>query len=465
MTPDLERSMVIRMRVLWLCNIMLPAIAEEAGLPYSNREGWLTGIYEKICENKKKAGEPTGTGKAESGKPETGAGIELGVCFPMAEIPPQVEEQWQEEGAWGFRLEKMGTVWFAFEENLAEPESYDIVLEFYFGQIIEKFQPDIVHIFGTEFPHTLAMVRAFNRPERTLVGIQGLCFALAEAYMADLPKHVIRRRTFRDWLKKDGIRQQQEKFRIRGEWEKETLRSVGHITGRTDFDRQETGKINPDAEYHFMHETMRRPFYEGRWEPGKAEPYHIFLSQGDYPLKGFHYVLQALPEVLGEYPEAHVTVAGNSIIGNRTLKDKIKISSYGKYLLELVDSLGLSGRVHVTGGLSAEEMKAMFLRASVFVCPSSMENSPNSMGEAMLLGVPVVASRTGGIPSMIEDGREGLLFEAGNVRELAECIKKVWRDPQETAQRAENARKRAFADHDGDRNYERLLAIYGEICP
>ena len=44
------------MKVLWLCNIMLPAIAQELELPYSNREGWLTGIYERICREKKRNG-------------------------------------------------------------------------------------------------------------------------------------------------------------------------------------------------------------------------------------------------------------------------------------------------------------------------------------------------------------------------------------------------------------------------
>ena len=57
-----------------------------------------------------------------------------------------------------------------------------------------------------------------------------------------------------------------------------------------------------------------------------------------------------------------------------------------------------------------------------------------------------------------------LLYEAGNVKELAECIKRVWQEPEEAAKRAENARKRALDTHDGTKNYERLLAIYREIC-
>ena len=202
------------MKVLWLCNIMLPAIAEALGLPYSNREGWLTGIYERICkENKEEM-------------------MELGICFPMAEIPPQVAEKCDENGA--LHLEGTGVTGYPFVENLAMPEMYEPSMEARFQELLKDFQPDMVHIFGTEFPHTLAMTRAYDRPERTLIGIQGLCYACADAYMADLPQRVINRRTFRDILRKDSIRQQQEKFRMRGEREKEALRATGHVTGRTE---------------------------------------------------------------------------------------------------------------------------------------------------------------------------------------------------------------------------------------
>lgn len=461
------------MRILWLCNIMLPAIGEALGLPYSNREGWLSGIYGRICGEGKCAEGSRGEDKGSAGVGEKGKGvkgngsadsveIELGICFP-------VEEAQLEKGGFlgvdgKFRLEDSGALCYAFGENLAAPEQYDERMEGRFREIIEDFKPDMVHIFGTEFPHTLAMVRAYGCPERTLIGIQGLCFACAEAYMADLPKSVISRKTFRDWLKKDGILEQQEKFRIRGEREKEALKGALHITGRTAFDREETEKINGKARYHFMNETMREPFYSGMWQMEDSRPHRIFLSQGDYPLKGFHYVLAALPEIMAHYPETCVYVAGNSVISNRTLKDKIKVSSYGKYLLELIKSLRLEGHVKVLGRLSAGEMKKEFLKSSLFICPSSLENSPNSMGEAMLLGVPVVAARTGGIPSMIEDGKEGLLYEAGNVAQLAECVLRTWDEPEKALRRAQAARERAMDAHNGDKNFKRLLEIYREIC-
>lgn len=423
------------MKILWLCNIMLPAIAEKLGLSYSNREGWLTGIYERIS--------PENT-------------ITLGICFPTEHVAEAM-------GTNG-KVQLGSVTAYAFSENLSEPEHYEEKLEARFKAIIADFAPDMVHIFGTEFPHTLAMVRAYGKPKQTLIGIQGLCFVCADFYMADVPAQIQERVTFRDWLKKDSMLQQQEKFRVRGENEREALKLTGHITGRTDFDRLETGRVNAGAEYHFMNETMRSPFYTGSWEMQKCLPYSIFLSQGDYPLKGFHYVLQAMPQILSEYPEACIFVAGSSIIENRTIKDKLKLSSYGKYLRELIEKNHLEEKVKILGRLSAEEMKIQFLKSSVFVCPSSLENSPNSMGEAMLLGVPVVAAGTGGIPSMIADGKEGILYQPGNVGQLAESIKNVWREPEKTVERAKAARRRAAEAHDADRNYERLLEIYREIC-
>lgn len=432
------------MKVLWLCNIMLPAIAEVLDLPCSNREGWLTGIYERVCSEGRDAR------------------IRLGICFPLEALSEGIKEQCSDKGA--LVLEGTDTVCYPFEEKLTAPECYDESMEKRFREILEDFQPDVVHIFGTEFPHALAMTRAFHKPWRTLIGIQGLCFACADAYMADLPRCVIRRRTFRDIVKRDSILQQQEKFRLRGEREKEALKGTGHITGRTEFDRRETAKVNGSAQYHFMNETMRSPFYSGSWRRETCEPYSIFVSQGDYPLKGFHYVLSAMPQILESYPRACVCVAGNSIMDYQTIKDKIKISSYGKYLRDLISSLKLKEHVKVLGKLSAEEMKEQFIKSSVFVCPSSLENSPNSMGEAMLLGVPVVAADTGGIPSMIHDEKEGLLYAPGDVKALAECIIRVWKEPEQTMQRAAAAKERAKRAHDGTTNYERLLAIYREIC-
>ena len=435
------------MRVLWLCNIMLPAFAKQVGMSFSNREGWLTGSFERLIR------EPARSGSSQPL-------VELGVCCP---VPEHMEEG---------RLDADGVTFYGFHENLNTPEIYQTSLENVFADIIADFAPDMVHIFGTEFPHALAMARAFGEPDRTLVGIQGLCCSIADAYMADLPYKVQRRSTFRDRYRRDSLVMQQKKFQLRAENEAELLRAAMHITGRTRFDRRETSRIHPDAVYHKLNETMRPQFYEGQWERSSVEPYSIFISQGDYPLKGFHYVLQAMPRILSKFPEAHLYVAGNSIIGNvgGAITEKKKyptplwITSYGLYLKSLIHEYGLDGHVTMLGRLDAEQMKERFLKSHVFVCPSILENSPNSLCEAMLLGMPVVAAKVGGIGDLVLDGEEGILFPGGNYAELAEGIKTVFYEDELAGWLAGNAKSAAAVRHNPDTNFRRLLEIYRSIC-
>jgi len=430
-------------KVLWVCNIMLPAIARELHLPYSNREGWLSGIFERVREKN--------------------APFELGVCFPVESWPDNLTHK----EADAFLVQ--GVKCYAFLERLGEPEHYDSALESRFADIFRDFQPDILHIFGTEFPHTLAAVRAFGNPDRTLIGIQGLCGEIARVYMAGLPQEIQRKVTFRDFVRRDSLRRQQEKFVLRGQNEAKAIKGCGNITGRTRFDREGTAAINPRARYYSMNETMRKEFYTGSWDEEKCEKHSIFLGQGDYPLKGMHFVLEAMALLMPDYPDLRLYVAGNSVVEHKTLKQRLKLSAYGKYLLKLMRRYGLEDRVIATGKLTAQEMKERFLLSSVFVCASVLENSPNTVGEAMLLGVPVAASRAGGIPDMITDGKEGLLFDTGDAKGLAEAIRKLWSGKRDengltmTGRISAQAAKRAAIAHDGECNYLRLLEIYGEI--
>lgn len=430
-------------KVLWICNIMLPAIARQLGLPYSNREGWLTGIFEQLTKEKENRQ------------------IELGICFPAGDVREYTML------TIGEMLKVKGVPCYAFIEDLNRPEQYDPAMEMRFREIFRDFNPDMIHIFGTEFPHALAAAKAFGRPEKTLIGIQGLCGEIAKVYMAGLPEKVCRKVTFRDFIRKDSLKQQQEKFVLRGEHEKEAIRLSGHITGRTCFDREGTKQINPKAVYYSMNETMRSSFYTGQWKLEECEKHSIFLGQGDYPLKGFHFMLEAMPALLRKYPDTVLYVAGNSIVKRQTLKDKIKLSSYGKYLIFLMKKYHLEDKVIILGKLSEEQMKRQFLKANVFVCPSVLENSPNTLGEAMLLGVPVAAAAVGGIPDMVTDGKEGLLFAAGDVKGLAAAIEAIWQEDKQgqslAVRLSGKARMRARMAHDGAKNYERLMEIYRNI--
>ncbi len=440
------------MKILWVCNIMLPMVATHLGLEVSNKEGWLTGLADMILQNQ------------EDNQ------IELAVAFPIA--AGTQEHKWKVPTKFaGRELECYG-----FVEDVDHPEYYASELESQIRAIVDEFQPDVVHCFGTEYPHTLAVIKVCDK-NKVLIGIQGVCEFCAEVYLADLPSRVVNRITFRDWLKKDDILRQKSKFVTRGKRERETVAVAGHITGRTGLDKGYVMQVNPKAHYHFMNETLRSVFYQGEWELDTCEKHSIFLSQGDYPLKGLHYMLKAMPQILEKYPDAKIYVAGNKITNYKTLKDKIKISSYGKYILELIDEYGLKEKVCFLGKLSAEEMKAQLLKCNVFVCPSAMENSPNSLGEAMLLGIPCVSAEVGGVSSIFDHGKDGITYPGYGSKEyegvedkenavahsLAFAVLDMWSDQGRMLEYAQNAREHAKVTHDRQANYERLLEIYREI--
>ncbi len=453
------------MKVLWLCNVMMPMIAEQLNMEATNKEGWLSGLADVVLKKRYENG------------------IDLAVAFPAPEMmfPVGHDVCMRTISVQGGKMTCYG-----FREDVTRPEIYDEALEGRVKKIIDSFQPDIVHCFGTEYPHTLAMCRVFPRKSRLLIGIQGLCTACAKAYFANIPEKVIRSVTLRDYLKKDSIIEQQQKFEQRGRMEMEAVKLAKNVTGRTEWDRLYTREWNPEANYYNMNETLRRDFYGVAWDKKSCIPHSIFLSQGDYPIKGLHYMLKALPAIVARYPDTRVYVAGNSVVKYKTLKQKLKISAYGKYLRKLMRENDLNNRVIFLGRLDSARMKEQYLKSNLFVCCSSIENSPNSLGEAMLLGMPCVSADVGGIPSMFSDGEDGILYEGfknsrneiNNTRNakayneeqleniskrLANAVINIWKDEEKMELYCKNARKHAERNHNRERNYAKMTEVYTKI--
>lgn len=441
------------MRVLWICNIMLPRIAQKLGQEVNIKEGWVTGLMEAVLDynasNIEKA-------------------VQLGIAFPI--------EKGQEFLQDALVINQDYDIpFYGFRENVLAADTYDVAMEEDMHRVLEHFKPDIIHCFGTEYPHSLAAIKCFGKPECTLVGIQGLCRVCAKGYMANLPQKVQRSVTFRDIVRKDTLPLQQQKFEDRGQWELASIQGTGHVTGRTHFDKYWTGKWNPGVKYHMMNETLRKEFYSGQWSLEQCTPHRLFFSQGDYPLKGFHYMLLALPQILKDYPDTEVYVAGNSLLRSKDLKGRLKVSAYGLYLEKLLAKHQLADKVHFLGRLSARQMKEQYLKSHAFVCASSIENSPNSLGEAMILGVPVVTADVGGIPTMITP-EESTMFKGFRVEksgdetelmrisdELATAICQVFADEATTLEKARKAQEHARRTHDGTVNNRRLIEIYEEM--
>src|SRR5581483_2952640 len=102
--------------------------------------------------------------------------------------------------------------------------------------------------------------------------------------------------------------------------------------------------------------------------------------------------------------------------------------AYDRFLRRRISGAALDSSIRHLGFLDADAMAGELRRAHVFALPSFMENSSNSLCEAMQVGLPCVASYAGGVPSLIEHGRTGLLFPPGDAPLLAEYIARIFRD-------------------------------------
>lgn len=417
------------MKVMWMTNTILPQIAAQIGRSEQYYIGWLSSLLDDILN----------TGE-----------VELAVCFP-------------DKGNTLVSGKADHLTFYGLPAWCSGEVYNEKVTEFLKG-IVEEFQPDLLQVFGTEYPHTLSAVLAFGKPERTLAHIQGLISECAPEYCAGLPDNICRRNTLRDLIKRDNLYRQQEKFAQRGVWEVEAIRHVRHILGRTDWDRECTKKINPKVQYHHIGEGLRDSFYQHTWSLKQCERHAIFASQALYPLKGMHFLLEAMGQLKETYGDIHLYVTGKNKVFGTTFLEKLKVSSYNKYLHSLVRKFRLQEHVTFLGPANEEAMCRQYLKSHVFVSPSSIENSPNSVGEAMLLGMPVVCSDVGGVSSIVTDGKEGLLYAPyTDVDALASSIRRIFDNDALALELGQNARKRALVNYDREAICRDLLNVYRQI--
>lgn len=116
---------------------------------------------------------------------------------------------------------------------------------------------------------------------------------------------------------------------------------------------------------------------------------------------------------------------------------------------------------HALGFRPVAEILSRMKSAAYLVLPSLCgENFPRTIAEAYSCGLPVIASRLGAMAELVDDGKTGLLFEVGNVRDLADKLAWAEAHPQEMLRMGRAARQRYLERYTPDRNHDELMAIY-----
>ena len=411
------------MKVLWITNVALPDVCKDLNVRVSPFGGWLTGYLNEILNNV----------------------TCLVSVFPFSKTI---------KGSLG------NITYYGFKSKGNKKELLN-----YFSDIIDKEKPDVIHIFGTEYTHSNLMMKAskeLGMLRNTVVSIQGLVSVYAKHYFAYLPRKVIYGFTFKEVLKRNNVKLSAEKFKEQGILEVETLKEVKNVIGRTDWDEACVKQINPNINYYFCNESLRESFYDKEWNLENCEKHSVFVSQASYPIKGFHLMLEGFKEIVKKYPDAKLYTTGKNPLTIKGM-DKLKQSLYSKYLGKLIKKYKLENNVEFLGFLSEEKMAERFLKSNVFVSPSSIENSPNSVGEAMLLGVPTVSSDVGGVKNMLTHGKDGFIYPADEPYMIEYYVSKIFESSDLAKEISKSAKEHAEYTHNRFLNGKTLMEIYNNI--
>lgn len=409
------------MKILWLCSMMLPQFAPLYNATPSPMGGWLTGLYSDLSKE-----------------------VSIDVCFPYRKEIAYTQKDFGENTLYAF----------GEADDCSET----------FVEILQDSKPDIIHIWGTEEKMTLNMVNASyecGMQDKVVINIQGLVSIISKYhYNCFLPTRVSEAMSFVEYKHKIAIKHKRNDMALRGQFEIEALKKVKYVIGRTDWDEACVTQINPSVTYLKCNETLRKSFYENEWDINTCEKHSIFVSQSNYPLKGFHLMLEAMPLILKRYPNAKLYTTGNKPKAPKTIKEKYAREEYPSYIAELIRDNNLEENVVFLGRLNEEEMCNQYLKSNVFVSPSSIENSSNSIGEAMLLGMPVVASDVGGVKNFMNHEKEGFLYQADAPYMLAYYVSKVFEDEDRAVEIGKVAHQRAMKSYNKEFNLKRMVEIY-----
>ena len=409
------------MKILWITNIILPQAAHSLGRPGAVVGGWMQSAADELAKD--------------------------------PDINLAVATTYNGNTLWRQEIDHI-TYYLLPCKN---PMRYDKTLEHYWQEIQTDFKPDLVHIHGTEFPLGLAYVNACGN-RHVVVSIQGILAECVKHYYGGISPLTLMLHTTLHDIAVGTVGKARRTLQRRSRYEHILLEHVEHVIGRTSWDRETTARIHPNRQYHFCNETLRKPFYDAHWDYNGCVSHSIFaVGQANMPLKGIHWLLQALPDVLLQYPDTTVRIAGDKVMPT----DFRHHMAYGQYLRHLICKHHLQNHVTFLGALSAEQMVNELMQANTFVLPSSVENSPNALCEAQILGVPCVAAHVGGVADLIPSNSCGLLYNYNDTKALSQAICQSFK----TANNFDNTTMRCISRerHNPATNHTELMQIYHSI--
>lgn len=344
---------------------------------------------------------------------------------------------------------------FRLKRRFMSSERYGRAVCMRMSEIVSDSMPDVIHIHGTEKPFVKAPAEVFCGIP-VVCSIQGLVSVCAEKFFSGISESDVRRYSgILSWLMKRSIIAEHKRFVRHALAERRFLGNAAYVIGRTSWDRRITGLLNPAREYFHVDEIMRRPFCTSVWEKSCfSVPFRIVSVMSYGPYKGFETLLRAAA-LLKEHGRFDFEW---TVVGYGASDDYVRIS-------ERATGISSSGvNVVFAGKMEADCLASLMCSSDLFCHTSHVDNSPNSVCEAMILGMPVIASSSGGTGSLLDDGREGVLVQDGDHFALAGAICEMQSDFSAAAAMGAAARERALHRNNPEKVCADLLSVYRRVA-
>lgn len=317
-------------------------------------------------------------------------------------------------------------------------------------ELVALYKPDIIHIFGMENPLANVLGK-INIP--MVVHLQGLIIPYANAFW---PAGISKRDfqlypSKREWLLRNGFVYAYKSITARARRERVLFERLEYAMGRTIWDKSVTKLFAPSAKYFHVNEVLRPIFYEhqGEWERKPDSSFKIFSVISETMYKGLDLVMK--------------TAQLLSSLGVQFEWDVIGIKPTDRIVHMFEKQLSIKSEevnIHYLGIMKAERICEVALQSSLYVHPSYIDNSPNSLCEAQLLGLPVIATNVGGISTLLEGGNSIQLVPANGVCELANSIIEIQNNQQLASQIGIMGFMTASKRHNRDNIKNALIETY-----
>ncbi|MEO0583184.1 MAG: glycosyltransferase [Bacteroidota bacterium] len=416
------------MRILWFTNTASLATEPLTG-QVGVGGGWIESLELKMHEK---------------------GGLDVAVAFPW--IEPELKTFHFGEGTYyGIPSRSTSKYERLVERHTAKLEDPQKQVEYYL-QVIEDFKPDVIHIFGSERAYGL-LIPHIQVP--TLIWIQGNLTVYSLKWYTDLTREDVDKYTpVSSKVKGTSWHHKYREALNIAAREQEIFSHCQYFTGRTPWDRRLTMTLAPQAKYFHCDEVMRPQFYGPQWEPHHEREKLVIMTT-----------------IRGNIFKGLRSIYDTSVILKRLMDTPFEwrlagIAPENELVTMVEQKLGMNHKelnLNLMGNKTPDELVEELLHADIFMHPSFIDNSPNSVCEAMLVGTPVVSSNVGGIPGLLVEGEEGLLVQPGDPYAMAGAILDIHRNPDWAARMSENARKRGAVRNDPDRILEELLGVYRNV--